>query len=187
VAKHLPDVRLIMAMRNPVDRSISSYFSSQSEHRWKSFDDYVANRPDVLERGHYAEQVEALLSYFTRSQILLLFYDDLVADDRSYLRLILRFIGVEEEFACTQIGAIRNSTTFPRIRNALYRVGLRSAVRAMSRSYIGNFIRRTRRSWKPSKHSTSDPAIRQRLIEYFHPWNSRLSALTGRDLSAWDQ
>jgi hypothetical protein len=186
MAAHLPHIKLVMTVRNPVERAISAYLSSQSEKVWKSFEDYVASQPDVLERGHYAEQIEALLLHYDRSQILLLFFDDLVANDRVYLRNILNFIEVDGNFESSQVGTVRNATTLPRLRYALYRAGLRPFVHRLSKSRFGNIIRRTRKRWKAPRISKLDRATHAKLVNYYRPWNARLSALAGRDLSSWE-
>ena len=36
-------------------------------------------------------------------------------------------------------------------------------------------------------YESMDPPVRQRLLEYFRPYNDKLSELTGRDLSHWNQ
>jgi hypothetical protein len=186
LAKHLPDVKLFMTMRNPVERVYSSFLSSQAEESWKDFDHYVTSHPEVLERGRYAEQIEILLSHYDRSRLLLLFYDDLVADDRKYLRRILKFVGVDEEFQTSQFGKISNSTTLPRLRRVMYSAGLRPLLRTMSGSPLGNAFRRAKKVWMSKGKRRMDPRVRAKLTEYYRPWNDRLSGLTGRDLSCWN-
>jgi hypothetical protein len=186
LARHLPQARLIMTMRNPVERVYSGYVSSKSEQAWRSFDDYITQHSSALERGHYAEQVEALFTYFDRARVLLLFYDDLVANDAAYLRAIHSFIGVDENLPCSQLGKMRNSATLPRLRYYANRAGLRSFLRTMSRSPLGDVVRRIKMNWSPPRARAMEPGVRERLIEYYRPWNARLAALTGRDLSGWD-
>jgi hypothetical protein len=186
LARHLPQIRLIMTMRNPVERVYSGYVSSKSEHAWRSFDEYMAQHALALERGHYAEQVEALFSHYDRSRVLLLFYDDLVSNDAAYLREIHAFIGVDENVRCNQLGKMRNSATLPRLRYYANRAGLRSILRALSRSPLGDLVRRAKSHWSPPRPRAMEPGVRERLIEYYRPWNARLAGLTGRDLSGWD-
>jgi hypothetical protein len=186
VAKHLPDIKLVMAMRNPVERAYSCFLSSQSERSWTTFDEYIADRPDILERGRYSEQIDALLTYYDRSRLLLLFYDELVADDRAYLRAIHRFLEVDENVPCRQLGTIRNSTTLPRLRYVVKRAGLKPLARALSASPIGDAFRRVKKSWLAQGRRQIAPGLRAQLVDYYRPWNARLGEITGRDLSHWE-
>ena len=98
MAKHFPDVKLLMVMRNPIDRAYSNYQSRKSECGWTSFEQAIEVDEDLLERGKYADQIDALLEHYPQEQLKLLLYDDLHEDDRSFLTSILEFIGVESEF-----------------------------------------------------------------------------------------
>ena len=61
MAKHLPHVKIIMAMRNPIERAYSNYRVRYVEEGWSSFEDALEKSPDLLERGQYADQIEHLL------------------------------------------------------------------------------------------------------------------------------
>ena len=89
MAKHFPDVKLMMVMRNPIDRAYSNYQTRKVEEEWDSFEDAIELDSEFLERGQYIDQVEALLEYYDRDKILFLLYDDLSNNDRAYLTEIL--------------------------------------------------------------------------------------------------
>ena len=61
-----------MVMRNPVDRADSNFQSRQTESGWSSFEQAIETDPDLLERGQYIDQIEGLLQFYDRSQLLLL-------------------------------------------------------------------------------------------------------------------
>lgn len=185
MAALLPHARLIMAMRNPIDRAYSNYMSRREQMGWTSMDDAIEKSPDLLERGHYAEQAEALLEHYDRSQIEFVFFDDLESDDRAYLRRILEFIGVDPDFESSMIGQAKNSAMFPRARKFMHAVGLKPLLVRVSRSGLGDSIRRARRRMGGRAYTPLDEATRERLREHFKPWNERLAKLTGRDLGHW--
>jgi hypothetical protein len=98
LARHLPDIRLVMALRNPVERANSYYQSRSVKFGWKSFDDAVEAQPDTLERGRYIEQIELLLEHYDRDRLLVVVYDDFVRSDRDYLQAILRHLDVDDKW-----------------------------------------------------------------------------------------
>ena len=187
MAKHFPNVKLIMSMRNPVDRAYSFYQSRSAQFGWKNFDEAVAAQPEILERGRYIEQIELLLQHYDRDRLLLLFYDDLKADDRSYLKSILRFLQVDENFESKQIGKVVQVAIFPKLRRRLNSMGLSWAVDLVSKSPLGDLLRQRMKTSKLPRYAPMPADLRARLIEYYQPLNDRLAALTGRDLSHWNK
>ena len=185
MAALLPHVRLIMSMRNPIDRAYSNYMSRREQMGWSSMDDAIERSPEMLERGHYAEQIEAILAHYDRSQLALVFFDDLESDDRGFLRGILEHIGVDADVDSPMIGQAKNSAMFPRVRRVMHRAGLKPLLVATSRSSLGDSIRRVRRRMKLPAYAPLDPGVRERLHEHFRPWNERLEKLAGRDLGHW--
>lgn len=187
MASHFPTIKLIMTMRHPVDRAYSYYLSRSAERGWTSFEQALSDDPELLERGQYMEQIEALLEHYDREQLLLLFYDDLATDDAGYLRSILSFIGVDATFRSTQLGRQRNASMFPRARHALRRVGLGPVLKYLSQSRLGDIVRTTKKRWGPNGSKSIKPATRNRLVSHFQPYNDRLAEFTGRDLSSWNR
>ena len=184
MARHFPDVKLIMVMRNPIDRAYSNFQTRQTEEGWSSFEQAIVIDPDLKERGQYADQIETLLEYYDRKQLLLMLYDDLHKDDRCYLGTILKFIGVDPDVDSKLFGQRKNAAMFPKLRTNLHRLGLKPLVRKLSKSRIGDWIRRRRktkgRSYDPMKTET-----RQMLLEHFQPYNDRLGKILQRDLTHW--
>jgi Sulfotransferase domain len=166
----LPDAKLIVVLRNPVDRAYSQYNHSRqmgaepletfeaglaaeagrlddelekmlADPLYNSFSHY---NHSYLARGMYVEQLERLYSLFDERQILLETADDLSTDtDAVYTRTL--------EF-------------------------LRLPVQRLSR-----YPRQNVRHYPPMR-----PETRRRLVEYFSEPNERLYAFLGRDLG-WER
>ena len=185
MAKHFPDIKLLMVMRNPIDRAYSNYQTRQIESNWSSFEDAIESDSDILERGQYSDQIDNLLEYYNRDQILFLLYDDLQFDDRLYLKKILEFIGVDSEVKSKLIGQRKNAAVFPKLRNSLHKLGLDPVVRIIRKSIIGDWLRRSRKK-KGAGYKPMNSETRKKLIEHFRPYNSRLSTQLQRDLSHWN-
>ncbi len=186
MAKHFPDVKLLMVMRNPIDRAYSNYQSRKTECGWASFEQAVETDPDLLERGQYADQIDSILSYYPLNQLMLLLYDDLHSDDRLYLKSVLDFIGIDSDVDSKLIGQRKNAAMFPKTRKALHKLGLKPLVSYISKSRIGDSIRRNRKS-KGKAYQQADPKTREKLVQHFLPYNKRLSTILDRDLSHWNR
>ena len=190
IARELPEARIILAMRNPIERAYSNFLAKQGieGNAWASFQEAVEQSPELLTRGQYIDTIETLLEHYDREQLLLLFYDDLLANDREYLRQILLFIGVDASFESSQIGQRRYGSRTARLRKALGPIGRNALLHRVRRTAAFNVVRRILKRFDQVDYSKAiDPATRARLIEHFRPYNDRLAALTGRDLSAWNR
>ena len=187
LAATLPDVRLLMVMRNPVERAYSNYSTRRAEEGWPSFEAAVEASPDLLERGMYMDQIEDLLTHYPRERMLMLLYDDLKQDDRAYYDRVLTFLGLDPGASCSLIGQRKNAAMFPRLRRALHRIGLKPVLRALSKSPVGDVVRRRMRSRGSRSDRRMDPATRARLVEHFRVANDRLAEFLERDLSSWNR
>ncbi len=184
--KHFPDIKLMMVMRNPIDRAYSNYQARKAEQGWTSFAGALEKEPDLLKRGEYIDQIECLLKYYDKDQVLFLLYDDLHADDRAYLRSILKFLGVDASFESNLYGQRKNAAMFPKLRKVLHRCGLKTLVNMISQSSVGDAIRRKRKQ-KGRSYSAMDHETMQSLQQHFHPYNERLEQFLGRNLSHWSK
>jgi hypothetical protein len=164
VSGMLPRARLIVLLRNPVDRAFSHYQHEvalgreplsfeealdREEERMQGELDRMLRDPSYFSlawwnytyvaRGRYAEQLERWFAAVPREQLLVLFTEELSADTAATYRRVLDFLGV---------GA-RELDSYPRI---------------FDRDYAG-----------------MNPGTRARLDKEFEDPNRRLASLLGRD------
>jgi hypothetical protein len=123
VAAALPDVRLLCLLRNPIERAYSGYWHSvKSGLEQLSFDDAIAREPDrkaelagtalgeiapfaYIERGLYFEQLQRWYAEFDRSRVLVLVFDDLIADPATALDSVARFLNIDRDaFTSRELG-----------------------------------------------------------------------------------
>jgi len=101
VKAHLPNLKLIYTMRNPVTRA----WSSVRKELWWRFRMYphevnvdtlvrMAMRPGVLVRGDYASVI-ARWETFYKDQILYLFFDDILEHPQEVLHRVCNFLGLD--------------------------------------------------------------------------------------------
>lgn len=112
MARHLPGVRLVFVLREPVARAVSNYRWSVSngmehedfasalaaeEQRGSTLDPALryARPHSYVSRGRYAELLAPWLERFSREQVGVFRFEDLVREPASTLAAIHRHLGVE--------------------------------------------------------------------------------------------
>ena len=108
-----PDVKLIVLLRNPIDRAYSQYHMTARQVGSPDYPDFEqAIGPDstleaerhFLSRGRYAEYIKHWLRYFDREQFLFIKSEDFFTDTRTVLRKIYNWLEVEEIFPRDIVG-----------------------------------------------------------------------------------
>ena len=173
MANTLPHVKLIVMLRNPVDRAYSHFYHEldgghetlssfeeaiecegvrlAGEREKMQADEYYASYNhrhfSYLARGMYADQLQSWMSFFPKEQFLLLKSEDFYADTAAVFKQTLAFLNLPDLDSSGKKAEFKQyNTTRP-----------------------------------PRMH----PATRKRLIDYFAPHNARLDELLGSDLG-WD-
>jgi len=105
---NVPNARLIVLLRDPVERAISQYFHAKNKgYETLSIEDAFAaephriNRSDYsyqkhsyLSRSRYDEQLKRYKKFFSDKQILIMRSEDLFTDTFNCWKKLLHFIGV---------------------------------------------------------------------------------------------
>lgn len=175
-AQVLPTAKLIVLLRDPVERAFSHYRRSRQKG-WESLDFASAITEDerrladglehyplwsahgfarqaYLARGLYAEQLERWFAHYPREQFLILRSEDFYRDQATVLEQALEFLGV-------------SATGLP--REQVY-------------DRFDGYLRDTA---SREGNATIDSETRSRLRAFFAPHNQRLCDLLGRDM-AWE-
>lgn len=197
----MPDAKLIYLVREPVARIESECMQALKYERYvlgeqvlpRSIDAMVDSLPLLVRSSEYIEQIERYLQYFARDQLLVVLQEDLAQAPRQTLARIFRFLEVDP-LARVDTSTRHNQTeTF---------------TRGLANEYVGELVHRVPtldriariipRSIKDRvKHGAAmlvdmdriirpmSPARIAALKAHFRPFNHRLAAYTGRDLSHW--
>jgi len=164
----VPHVKLIVLLRNPIDRAYSHY-QMQFEHKAESLsfeeaieqeellkeemekmeqsDNYYSvefYKRSYLTRGIYAEQLERWFKYFPREQFLIIKSEDFYSEISSVFKKVLNFLN------------------------------------------LPNFEPEVFRPFKSRQYQSMKPETREKLVEFFKPHNERLYKLLGIDFG-WDK
>jgi sulfotransferase family protein len=171
----LPEAKVIVVLRDPVERAYSHFWhTTRRGDEDKSFEEALELEPEriassVLEdrarysyvaRGHYVDQLLAVVTEHDRSLLHVMLLDDVKADQAAALETLFRFLDVDPEAA----------QAIPEIWRNRYRVPDKDRGKALPREY-----------------PPMNPETRARLKEVFRESNDRLGEWLGRDLSAWNE
>jgi hypothetical protein len=202
IYRRLPRVKLIVILRNPVDRAFSSY---QRDRRhgtepYPTFEQALdeGNRREAegwfigahQSLGFYSVHLQNYFRVFGREQVRVYLHDDLREDAGALLRDIFGFLAVDTDFQpdlsvkYNITGTIENP--FWRLlwtRTRTLRAGL---LPYMPISWRGRFFDLI--ASKPVRKIPTEsmsPATRDRLVEVYRKDIIALQDLIGRDLSHW--
>ncbi|NEQ74827.1 MAG: hypothetical protein F6K23_18340 [Okeania sp. SIO2C9] len=166
----LPDVKLIVLLRNPIDRAVSHYHHNRGiskkreplpfikaiekeserlnieKEKLISDENYRSlfhRNYSYLERGIYIEQLEKWMSIFPREQFLILKSEDFYARPDVTLKEVFEFLG------------------------------------------LPNYQVTNKKKYNEIYYQPINPKIRSNLAEYFQPYNQKLEEYLGRKFN-WE-
>jgi hypothetical protein len=109
----VPDARIIISLRDPVERIYSSYFEQTRKHmREMSFEETL-RAEDGLQSVLYAEPVQRYLDTFGAERVKIIVFEEFARDPRKTVGDILAFLGVDAGPPAS-IGTPHASYTIPR-------------------------------------------------------------------------
>ncbi len=99
IKRYLPDVRLICCLRDPVDRTMSSYlfYKTTVLNQATTFEQF-AFQERILKLSDYYYNLRPFYERFPRNNILILFFDDLKKDPGLFAQRIYGFLQVAPHF-----------------------------------------------------------------------------------------
>ncbi|MCH8328555.1 MAG: sulfotransferase [Candidatus Marinimicrobia bacterium] len=196
----IPHCRIIILLRDPVDRALSQYRQNVSNGRepLSLSEAFLAEKKRLAQNwrwivayrgaGLYADQVSRYIDAFGHDQVKVYLLEDLRSDAAKVMADMFAFLGVEPSFRpkleVYNRSVLPNSSMANRLLRSkwakwlgrLAPVALRHAVR--DRLLAGNLAD------GPSNGLSQDERLRYH--RYFAEDIARLEQLLGRDLSAWN-
>lgn len=183
----IPDGRLIIMLRNPVDRAYSGY-QMMVRLGLESRPAAEALTPDshYVRASRYGTMVGRWLDEFPRSRLCVVLFEDFKRDGPGIYAELCRFLGVDDSFV-PDLGTRHNVGGVPKSR-LLHGLYTNPALRRRLMPLVPPGIRRlgTRfrnRNMVPAQRLS--PELRARLAACFPQENALLSEATGLDLAVW--
>ncbi len=191
-----PGLHLIVCLRDPVTRMISAYrYAIQTGvlPPTMSLSEVLEQHPAYADHSRYARQLQRYFHYFSRQQILILFYEDIATSPYALLDSVYTFLGVDRQFRPGVVGRrVNPSLGVPRVRQidqwlkrgsaALRRAGFDRLVWRLSRSRLLDAARRLN-----ARPLTRQPLPAETLAALYQSFASEIRAtadLIGREVPA---
>lgn len=200
IHRYNPEVRLILSLRNPIDRAYSQHRYEISRRRIPAglYEFWAAaeQNPSYIEMGFYATHLTRWLEYFPLEQICIVDYDEVSTEPAGVLRRLFEFAGIDASLQPALAHARINATVVPRSRLL---TAFTSGSARVVRTVLGDAALETLRAARPVGYLRRRnrvaldarvvpplrPQDRERLRAVFSPDIERLEALLARDLSHW--
>jgi len=194
----LPDAKLVVILRNPVERAYASYVGMRRDglEKCRSFRDAIADQDRrisenwalgrYIEVGYYSRHLKNVFDLFPRDQVKIYLYEDLRNDPVGLLQDLFGFLDVSQDFVPdmserkNESGIISN----PVLRtiwtgSAMARTMVRPYVPLQMRHMAGKLLVRN------LKKTPIDDEMRCQLTKELSPDILSLQNLVQRDLSGW--
>src|SRR5690606_31306508 len=101
------DMKLLLTLRDPVDRALSNHKHEVRLGHFTgpdlSFEAGLANNPMYVEQGLYGKHLASWLQHFPREQVYVALMDDIRAEPQRVAREVFRFLGVDDTFESSAV------------------------------------------------------------------------------------
>jgi len=197
IQEHIPDVKLVFLLRDPVARLYSHYWQDhKSGIDLPPFERMV--HEELPEFRYYAlvssyeQHLRRFLTHFAPDRVLTLLYDDLRQNPLETFARVCSFIGAPPSFVPTSVGREYNRHAEPRVR-ALASLSVRLQHAAPTQA-LPPVVRRSLgrlREWmgrvnaRPESYPRMCLELRESLVGMFETDIAYVESLLAVDLSSW--
>lgn len=196
VRRYNPDVRLVLSLRDPVDRLVSHHRHEIRTGRLGAgvpLEVGLASNPSYVEQSMYFTQLARWLEHFPLASFHIVIFEELFRDPARALRDLYEFVGVSPSFVPSSMHEKVNEGRVPRSR--LVDKGVRLSTAALRAVGAGRLVESLKKTGLEKKVKAAnsraggalDPRLAARLHETFAAENEKLANLLGRDLSIWNR
>jgi hypothetical protein len=186
----LPRAKLLVQLRNPVERAYSDYCMHYRRGEvTREIGRYLDARdtpiPRLLEDGFYHRHLMRFMAVFRFEQIRILLYDDIRARPAEVFRNVCGYLGIDDRIA-PQTGERRvkdkeTPVVPPRARRLL--APLKAFVQPYRQTRV--FVAARALIARTLRYPPLTPELRHSLEAHYSDDIARLAELLGRDLSIW--
>lgn len=108
------DVTMLVCLRDPVDRAVSSWLHYRKHGSRVGFAEAVSAFPDIVEHGDYGTHLSRWHAVFPSERIVVVLFDDLQADPVAFAQALYRRLGLSSHEVGDQAVAPHRSASEPR-------------------------------------------------------------------------
>ena len=195
----IPEARLVVMIRNPMERSRSHYHYVRNRTHYDGYslleilEDPSRDPAGFLWQGLYGQQLERWLERFSRDQLLVIEAERVRDEPHEVFRSVCAFVGADTGFAPSSLRVQTNAARSLRAP-ALYALNLRVS-RFLASHGLDGLRTHLKRAGVPrllqrlNEVRTDNPPLSpleaRELAAFFREDSALLSRLLGRDYSGW--
>ncbi len=197
IAKAQPKAKILVVLRNPIKRAYSQYLMNLREAKVlnRSFIEEIefdykrefkgwGVSHNYLELGLYSEQLKRYYKHFSKDQILVCFFEDLISKKQNSLDKIFDFLGIAK--IEIEDSKAHNSASLPRSKGLNYllnRFGLIKVAKSIVPREKRQHLKKLLFSSKNLPKINEDE--RNYLVDFYRDDISELEKMLNLDLQHW--
>lgn len=198
IRAELPDAKIVMILRNPIERLYSQFLMNVKLGKIAERDllkEIAADQAKAikgwgvshlyLEVGAYYAQVKRYFDLFPKEQIKVMFYDDYKRDPKKAMRDLFTFLGVDPAFE-PDMSQRYNEAGMPRFGKLNYwltQIGVYGLVKRLFSAGLKEKLKSL--IYTRKNIPTIQPEEKVWLVEYYKADVQNLSKLINKDLNHW--
>jgi hypothetical protein len=183
----LPNVKLVLSLRNPAERAFSGFMMrTRRGEAVRGFQEELTLESSHVKEGFYYRRLKRYLDLFPREQIRIYLFEEFKKDPASMIRDLYGFLGVDTKF--TPDTSVRhNPGAVPKVR-WLNRLFFHPTLINVTKSMVPEGLHSRLKQVQQLNLRTTPklPAeLRAELLQLYRDDILQLESLLDRDLSIW--
>ena len=200
IKARVPEARLIVLLRNPIDRAYSEWeLLYRAGREQLSFEEAVRQEPETpatnlpwnpdelkyVRKGLYHAHLTRYYELFDPAQIGVFLFDDWRSNQLDTLQRIYQFLGVDDTFA-PDTNIEHNVGGVPKNKFVYDLIFGSDSLKQVAKNLLPTkYLKQIRGAFLDRSKDGLTPQMRQQLIDHYRPDVQALEKLIDRDLSHW--
>lgn len=198
-AAYNPSFKIIVTLRDPVDRAFSNHLHEIRVGHYVgpdlSFEAGIKNNPMYLEQSRYFTHIKKWLEFFPKEHFLFLLQEEIKKDPEKQARVLYEFLGIDSEHQSLFLQRQANVSYSEKMKGVDgllrkmgwlgRRLGGRNMIEALKKNSRVVRLREANRRHLSQVVPAMAPATEERLRKMFSEEVREIAKLLGRDNLPW--
>jgi len=188
----VPNARILISLRDPVERAYSAYLmifrrgftkKSFSQEIENTLSNEILPAEKLLTRGLYFNPVQKYVDIFGKNQVKIIIFEELIKNPKTILEEILEFLGYNKPLETFE-NEVHNPYSIVRGPVGGY-IFQHDTVRKFAQKIIPSSTRRILKEkviLKQQPKPKMNEEVKKKLVNFYHNDVEKLKTLLGRDL-----
>jgi len=199
IKKHFPEIKLIVCLRNPVDRLYSHYnwgIENFDTDKNAGFWNNLKKHPEFIENSRYHYYLSRYFKIFKKENIKVILYDDIKLNPSKVIEDCYNFLNVGSAFIPPSLNQKINPASVVRFKFLIYLFKIREWIDAQGLSLVIDLLKRigiytlmqniyVKVNRVEKKYNVMSETDRLKLIKLLKPDIKKLEKMISKDLSNW--